>query len=40
MNKKRITRILAKADRQIVSAMSASIQEKYRPVILKEPGKT
>ena len=40
MEKRRLTKILAKSDRQIVSAMSASIQEKYRPVIIKEPGKT
>ena len=40
MKKRRLTRILAKADKQIVAAMSASIQEKHRPVIVKEPGKT
>ena len=40
MDKKRLTRILAKADRQEVAAMAADILKTYRPVILKEPGKT
>ena len=40
MDKKRLSRILAGADRQEVAAMSAEIQKTHRPVIIKEPGKT
>ena len=40
MDKKRLSRILAKADRQAVAALSASIREAYNLVIIKEPGKT
>ena len=40
MNKKRFTKILAGADRQDVAKMSADIQKTYRPIIVKEPGKT
>ena len=40
MEKKRLTRILAKADRKDVAALSASIRETYRPIVIKEPGKT
>jgi alpha-D-ribose 1-methylphosphonate 5-triphosphate synthase subunit PhnG len=40
MDKKRLTRILAKADRRDVAAMAADILETHRPVIVKEPGKT
>jgi alpha-D-ribose 1-methylphosphonate 5-triphosphate synthase subunit PhnG len=40
MDKKRLTKILAKADRRDVAAMSADIRKTYRPVIVKEPGKT
>ena len=40
MDKKRLTRILAKADRGLVSSLSADIQKSYCPVIVKEPGKT
>jgi len=40
MKKKRLTKILAKADRRIVSGLSAEIRETYKPVIVKEPGKT
>ena len=40
MEKKRLTKILAKADRYIVAELSAEIQKMYRPVIVKEPGKT
>ena len=40
MGKKRLTKILAKADRRKVAEMSADIQKTHRPVIVKEPGKT
>ena len=40
MDKKRLTKILAKADKTTVSALSADIQKTYCPVIVKEPGKT
>ena len=40
MDKKRLTKILAKADRAVVADLSAEIQKTYHPVIVKEPGKT
>jgi alpha-D-ribose 1-methylphosphonate 5-triphosphate synthase subunit PhnG len=40
MDKKRLTKILAKADRRDVAAMAAGIRKTHRPVIVKEPGKT
>lgn len=40
MEKKRLTRILARADKQSVAALSAEILKSHRPVIIKEPGKT
>jgi len=40
MEKKRLTRILAKADRHIVTAMADDIRKIYAPVIVKEPAKT
>ena len=40
MEKKRLTKILAKADRGVVASLSADIQKTYRVVIVKEPGKT
>jgi alpha-D-ribose 1-methylphosphonate 5-triphosphate synthase subunit PhnG len=40
MEKKRLSKILAKADRRDVAAMAADIRKTHRPVILKEPGKT
>ena len=40
MEKKRLTKILARADKKIVANLSADIQKKYSPVIIKEPGKT
>ena len=40
MDKKRLTKILAKADRKDVAALSEDIQKKYRPVIVKDPCKT
>ena len=35
-----MTKILAKADRRDVAALSAEIQKEYRPVVVKKPGKT
>jgi len=40
MDKKRLSRILAKADKNIIAGLSAEIQKIYSPVIIKEPGKT
>jgi alpha-D-ribose 1-methylphosphonate 5-triphosphate synthase subunit PhnG len=40
MDKKRLTKILAKADRRDVAVMAADIRKTHRPVVLKEPGKT
>ena len=40
MDKKRLTKILAKADRRHVTAMAADIRETHRHVIVKEPRKT
>ena len=40
MDKNRLTKILAKADRSVIASLSADIQKAYRPVIVKEPGKT
>ena len=40
MEKKRLTKILAKANRKIIAELSADIQKSYKPVIVKEPGKT
>ena len=40
MDKRRLTKILAKADKSIVASLSADIQKTYQPVIVKEPGKT
>jgi len=40
MDKKRLTKILAKADRGVVASLSADIQKTHRPIIVKEPGKT
>jgi len=40
MEKKRLSKILAKADRQTVAAISSDILKSYRPVVVKEPGKT
>jgi len=40
VDKKRLTKILAKADRADVAVLSENIQKSYRPVIVKEPGKT
>ena len=40
MDKKRLSKVLAKADRQTVAAISSDILKSYRPVIIKEPGKT
>ena len=40
MDKKRFTRILARADRRDVAVLAAEIQKTHRPVIIKAPGKT
>jgi len=40
MDKKRLSKILAKSDRQDVAVLSAEIQKTHRPVIIKGPGKT
>ena len=40
MDKKRLTKILARSDRETVAALSADIQKFHSPVIVKEPGKT
>jgi len=40
VEKKRLTKILAKADSGIITSLSAEIQKTYSPVIVKEPGKT
>ncbi|MCL1905592.1 MAG: phosphonate C-P lyase system protein PhnG [Clostridiales bacterium] len=40
MEKKKLTKILAKADRQDLAALSADIRQKYQPIIVKGPTKT
>ena len=40
MDKRRLTKVLVRADKSEVAALSADIQKTYRPVIVKEPGKT
>ena len=40
MDKRRSTKVLARADQSDVAALSADIQKTYRPVIVKEPAKT
>ncbi|MCL1851931.1 MAG: phosphonate C-P lyase system protein PhnG [Peptococcaceae bacterium] len=40
MEKRRLSKILARADGCDVAALSAEIQKTYSPVIVKEPGKT
>jgi len=40
MDKKRLTKILARADRQDVAALSADIRKTHCPIVVKEPGKT
>ena len=40
MDKKRLTKILTKADRDTVAALSADVQTAHTPIIIKEPGKT
>ena len=40
MEKKRLSRILAKADKRDVAALSAEICKAFTPVIVKDPGKT
>ena len=40
MDKKRISKILAKADRQDVAILSDDVRAVYDPVIINQPGKT
>ena len=40
MEKRRLTKILAKADGAVIAALSAEILKAHQPVIVKEPGKT
>ena len=40
MDKRRLTKVLVRADKSDVAAMSADIQKIYRPLIVKEPDKT
>ena len=40
MDKRRLTKVLARADKSEVAALSADIQKIYHPVIVKGPGKT
>jgi alpha-D-ribose 1-methylphosphonate 5-triphosphate synthase subunit PhnG len=40
MDKRRFTKVLVRADKSEVAALSAEIQKTYHPVIVKEPGKT
>ncbi|MDR1070626.1 MAG: phosphonate C-P lyase system protein PhnG [Gracilibacteraceae bacterium] len=40
VDKRRLTKILAKADGRDVAAMAADIRRRHRPVIVKAPGKT
>ncbi|MCL1885688.1 MAG: phosphonate C-P lyase system protein PhnG [Dehalococcoidia bacterium] len=40
MQKRRLTRILAKMDKRDVEVLAADIQKIYTPLIVKEPGKT
>jgi alpha-D-ribose 1-methylphosphonate 5-triphosphate synthase subunit PhnG len=40
VDKKRLTKILAKADSQTIAAFAAEILAEHTPVIVKEPGKT
>ena len=37
MEKNRVTRILAKADKRIIVSLSAEIQKAHNPIIVKEP---
>ena len=39
MEKRRLTRILTKAERHVIEALSADIQRTYSPVIVNEPAK-
>ena len=39
MEKRLLTKVLAKADRETVAVMSAEVQRAHRPVIVKEPVK-
>ena len=39
MDKKRLSKILAKADRRDVAALASDVRMAYSPVIVKEPAK-
>ncbi|MCL1913389.1 MAG: phosphonate C-P lyase system protein PhnG [Eubacteriaceae bacterium] len=40
MDKRRLTKVLARADRNEIAALSANVQKSHRPIIVKEPAKT
>jgi len=40
MDKRRLTKVLVRADKSEVAALAALIKKTYRPVIVKGPGKT
>ena len=40
VDKRRMTKILANADSSAVAELSADIRKTYKPVIVREPGKT
>ena len=40
MDKRRFSRVLVRADRNEVASLSANIRKEYRPVVIKDPGKT
>jgi len=40
MEKKRLSKVLAKADGKDIAALSAEIQKTHNPIIIKEPDKT
>ncbi|HWS43935.1 MAG TPA: phosphonate C-P lyase system protein PhnG [Pseudoflavonifractor sp.] len=40
MEKKRLSKILARADRELVAGLSAEIRKKHGVTVIKEPGKT
>ena len=40
MDKRRLTKVLVRAESDEVAAIAAGVRSAYRPVIVKEPGKT
>ncbi|MCL2750557.1 MAG: phosphonate C-P lyase system protein PhnG [Coriobacteriia bacterium] len=40
MDKRRLTRILARADEKAVASLAASYREAHQPLVIKEPEKT